>query len=142
MLLIAASAGLAAAPERPSLVTLSVVTTSDLHGIALPANGSGGLPLLAGYVNNLRAARAADGGGVLLIDSGDTFQGGIESDLSEGALVVDAYNAMGYAAEAIGNHDFDFGSVDSRRRGSCRVICAAPSGRGRSRRAIPFLPRT
>jgi len=104
---------LAAAPDQPALVTLSIVGTSDLHGVALPTNGLGGLALLAGYVNNLRAARALEGGAVLLIDSGDTFQGDVESNLSEGALIVDAYNAMGYTAEAIGNHDFDFGSVDS-----------------------------
>ena len=105
---------LVAAPDDRALVTLSIVGTSDLHGAAFPGNSSlGGLPLLAGYVNNLRAARASDGGAVMLIDSGDTFQGGVESNLSEGALIVDAYNAMGYAAEAIGNHDFDFGSVDS-----------------------------
>jgi 5'-nucleotidase len=105
--------GLTRTPDQPALVTLSIVGTSDLHGVAFPRNGLGGLPLLAGYVNNLRAARAADSGAVLLIDSGDTFQGGLESNLSEGALVVDAYNAMGYAAEAVGNHDFDFGSLDS-----------------------------
>ena len=111
---VLALALLAAAPDEPALVTLSIVGTSDLHGAALPGNGSvGGLSLLAGYVNNLRAARASDGGAVLLLDSGDTFQGDVESNLSEGALIVDAYNAMGYAAEAIGNHDFDFGSVDS-----------------------------
>jgi len=104
---------LGAARDDPALTTLSIVGTSDLHGFALATNTLGGLPLLAGYVNNLRATRASDGGSVLLIDSGDTFQGSIESDLSEGAFVVDAYNAMGYAAEAIGNHDFDFGSVDS-----------------------------
>ena len=106
---------LAAAPDQPALVTLSIVGTSDLHGAVHPRNGLGGLPLLAGYVNNLRAARASDGGAVLLIDSGDTFQGDVESNLSEGALVVDAYNAMRYTAEAVGNHDFDFGSVDSPR---------------------------
>ncbi len=94
-------------------VTLSIVGTSDLHGAAAPRNGLGGLGLLAGYVNNLRRVRAADGGAVLLIDSGDTFEGEVESDLSEGALIVDAYNAMRYTAEAIGNHDFDFGAVDS-----------------------------
>jgi 5'-nucleotidase len=104
---------LAARSDQPALVTLSIVGTSDLHGVAFPKNGFGGLPLLAGYVNNLRAARASDGGAVLLIDSGDTFQGDVESNLSEGALIVDAYNAMGYTAEAVGNHDFDFGSVDS-----------------------------
>jgi 2',3'-cyclic-nucleotide 2'-phosphodiesterase (5'-nucleotidase family) len=102
-----------AAPDQPALVTMSIVGTSDLHGTSFPRNGLGGLPLLAGYVNNLRAVRASDGGAVLLIDSGDTFQGDVESNLSEGALIVDAYNAMRYTAEAIGNHDFDFGSVDS-----------------------------
>ena len=105
--------GLAAAVDESALVTLSIVGTSDLHGAASPRNGIGGLSLLAGYVNNLRAARASDRGAVLLIDSGDTFQGDVESNLSEGASIVDAYNAMGYTAEAIGNHDFDFGSVDS-----------------------------
>lgn len=104
---------LGAAPDRPALVTLSIVGTSDLHGVTTSRNGLGGLPLLAGFVNNLRAARAADGGAVLLVDSGDTFQGDVDSNLSEGALVVDAYNAMGYTAQAVGNHDFDFGSVDS-----------------------------
>jgi 5'-nucleotidase len=105
--------GLAAAVDESALVTLSIVGTSDLHGAAFPGNGLGGLSLFAGYVNNLRAARASDRGAVLLIDSGDTFQGDIESNLSEGASIVDAYNAIGYTAEAIGNHDFDFGSVDS-----------------------------
>lgn len=110
---VLALACVAAAPDQPARVTLSIVGTSDLHGVTLPGHGGGGLPLLAGYVNNLRAARAADGGAVLLIDSGDTFQGDVESNLSEGALVVDAYNAMGYSAETIGNHDFDYGSIDS-----------------------------
>jgi 2',3'-cyclic-nucleotide 2'-phosphodiesterase (5'-nucleotidase family) len=112
--MILALALLAAAHDDATLVILSIVGTSDLHGAAMPRSGGpGGLPLLAGYVNNLRAARASDGGAVLLIDSGDTFQGDVESNLSEGALIVDAYNAMGYTAEAIGNHDFDFGSIDS-----------------------------
>jgi 2',3'-cyclic-nucleotide 2'-phosphodiesterase (5'-nucleotidase family) len=102
-----------AASEPPGFVTLSIVGTSDLHGEAFPRNGRGGLPLFAGYVNNLRAVRAADGGAVLLIDSGDTFQGNVESNLSEGAVIVDAYNALGYTAQAIGNHDFDYGAVDS-----------------------------
>jgi 2',3'-cyclic-nucleotide 2'-phosphodiesterase (5'-nucleotidase family) len=104
---------LRAQPGQSPTVTLSIVGTSDLHGAAFPRNGIGGLPLLAAYLNNLRAARAAEGGAVLLVDSGDMFQGTVESNLSEGALVVDAYNAMGYAAAAVGNHDFDFGSVDS-----------------------------
>ena len=94
-------------------VTLSIVGTTDLHGRVFPDDGGrGGLALLGGYLRNLRAARAADGGAVLLLDAGDTFESGIASNISEGALVVDAYNALGYDALAIGNHEFDYGALD------------------------------
>ncbi len=110
------SAGQQAAPDpggAAGRVTLSIVGTTDLHGRAFPRDGHGGLALLGGYVRNLRAARAADGGAVLLLDAGDTFQGGVTSDISEGLLVVDAYNALGYDALAIGNHEFEYGAVDT-----------------------------
>lgn len=105
-------AAFAAWARPPATRTISIVGTTDLHGFAFPRNGRGGLALLGGYLDNLRAARAADGGAVLLLDAGDTYQGGIESNLSEGAMVVDAYNALGYTAAAIGNHEFDFGAID------------------------------
>ncbi len=99
------------APPTPSArtVTLSIVGTNDLHGGILQREDRGGLALLGGYLANLRAARARDGGAVLLIDGGDMFQGTLESNLTEGSAVVAAYNALGYAAAAIGNHEFDFG---------------------------------
>jgi 2',3'-cyclic-nucleotide 2'-phosphodiesterase (5'-nucleotidase family) len=83
--------------------TLTVIGTNDLHG-AIDR-----LPLLAGYINNVRAAREADGGGLLLVDGGDMFQGTLESNLAEGTDVVRAYNRIGYTAAAVGNHEFDFG---------------------------------
>ena len=96
----------------PGRVVLSIVGTADLHGRLDPdAEGRGGLALFGGYLANLRATRAADGG-VVLLDAGDTFQGGLDSSFSEGAVVVDAYNALGYTALAIGNHDFEFGAED------------------------------
>jgi 5'-nucleotidase len=102
----------ALAATSPDVVTLSIVATTDLHGNIAPRGDQGGLAVFGGYLRNLRAARDADGGAVLLVDSGDTFQGGIESDLSEGAVVIDAYAALGYAAAVIGNHEFDFGTAD------------------------------
>ena len=98
------------AGRRPAL-TVSVVGTNDLHGGVSPDDGRGGLGLLDGYVRNLRAARQSDGGGVLLLDAGDLFQGTLESNLNEGQVVVAAYNALGYAAAAVGNHEFDYGPV-------------------------------
>lgn len=89
--------------SAPREVTLSIVGTNDLHGHVERT------AVLAGFVKNLRASRKADGGAVLLLDGGDLFQGTLESNLGEGAVVVEAYNALGYDAATVGNHEFDFG---------------------------------
>ncbi|MGI9237008.1 MAG: bifunctional metallophosphatase/5'-nucleotidase [Woeseiaceae bacterium] len=89
--------------------TLSLIGTNDVHGQLLPNGDRGGLVAISAYVNALRAARAEDGGAVLVIDAGDMWQGTLESNLVEGAAVVDAFNAIGVDAAAIGNHEFDFG---------------------------------
>jgi len=90
-------------------LVISIVGTNDVHGELLPKAGRGGLAGVSGYVNALRRKRSEDGGAVLLIDAGDMWQGTLASNLGEGAAVVDAYNAMGYTAAAVGNHEFDFG---------------------------------
>lgn len=92
-------------PSAPDEVTLSIVSTNDVHGRLSQ------LPLLGGYVDNLRAERAKSGGAVLLLDAGDIFQGTLESNASEGAAMVRAYAALGYDAVTLGNHEFDFGPV-------------------------------
>lgn len=99
----------ASCQPQDGTVTLSVVGTNDVHGALLPVDGNRGLAVFAGYVANLRETRKQDGGVVLLIDAGDMWQGTIESNISEGASMVAAYNALSYDAAAIGNHEFDFG---------------------------------
>ncbi len=91
--------------------TISVLGTNDVHGQLLPSGERAGLGAISAYANALRAARREDGGAVLVIDAGDMWQGTLESNLVEGAAVVEAYNAIGFDAAAIGNHEFDFGPV-------------------------------
>ena len=91
---------------------LVIYHTSDIHGYILPhearwnkANPKrkiGGFAALASVVQQER-------GPYLLLDSGDFFQGAPEGTLSKGRSVVTIMNAMGYAASAIGNHEYDFG---------------------------------
>jgi len=112
------SAGPGVSSQAP--VHLIIVTTTDLHGwvdghdetIEGPNQKVnvhwGGLDVFAGYLQNLREANP---GRVLLIDQGDLFQGTLVSNLSEGEVVVRAYNQLGYVAAAVGNHEFDFGPV-------------------------------
>jgi len=111
-----------AAPELPpDTVTFAILETNDVHGYILPQKvfvrpdekkqegyeaEMGGYEWLAGY---LRIAREHYAGRVLLLDGGDMFQGTMISNRFEGATVVEAMNRLGYAAAAIGNHEFDFG---------------------------------
>ncbi len=92
------------APPAAKPVVISIVGSNDFHGYLRR------FPLFAGYVANVRHAREGDGA-ALLVDAGDMLQGTIASNLSEGASVIAAYNALGYQAAAIGNHEFDFGPV-------------------------------
>jgi len=93
------------ATEGPDTVVLSIVGTNDVHGHLYR------LAVLGGFVERLRRIREEDGGAVLLIDAGDMFQGTVESNMLEGAPVVAAYEALGYDAAAVGNHELDFGPV-------------------------------
>jgi 5'-nucleotidase len=106
------------APVASPAVKVIVVGTTDVHGwfnghTDVPESGGpgvryGGLAILDRYVNVLREQ---NGGRVLLVDSGDMFQGTLESNLFEGESVIRGYNALGYTAAAVGNHEFDFGPL-------------------------------
>jgi 2',3'-cyclic-nucleotide 2'-phosphodiesterase (5'-nucleotidase family) len=100
-----AASPLPAAVPAPAPFVLSFLALNDLHG-RLRA-----LPAFAGYANNLRHARAKDGGAVALLDAGDMFQGTLESNLTEGASVIAAYRVLGMTVATLGNHEFDFGPV-------------------------------
>lgn len=112
LLLIIISAALAVAcaqsPSSPDHVVITVLGTNDVHGELIARDGVGGMTTFSGYVSATRAARAEDGA-LLLVDAGDMWQGTLESNLNEGFAMVNVYEAMGYAATAIGNHEFDFG---------------------------------
>ncbi len=98
-------------------IRITVVGTNDIHGwvhsqkFKLPDGQEleeGGLAAFAGYLKILRA-RNPDG--VLLLDAGDLFQGTLASNLTEGEIVIDGFNYLGYTAAALGNHEFDYGPV-------------------------------
>ena len=92
---------------------LRIIGTNDFHGALEPrpdANGvrRGGAAYVAAAIDRARK-ECAPGCETLLLDGGDLFQGTLASNLSYGRPVVDYYNRMGYAASALGNHEFDWG---------------------------------
>jgi 5'-nucleotidase len=100
----------ATSPTDSDHVVITVIGTNDVHGELVAQTDRGGLTTFSGYVAAANAARADDGA-LLLVDAGDMWQGTMESNLNEGEAVLQIYNAMGYAATTIGNHDFDYGPV-------------------------------
>ncbi|HEX9602646.1 MAG TPA: bifunctional UDP-sugar hydrolase/5'-nucleotidase [Myxococcales bacterium] len=106
--------------ERAGLRRLAIVGINDVHGALLAAPGPrslaawtsdplGGAEWLGGWMDAIRRDARDRGGEALLIDAGDDFQGTLISNQFQGRAVVDAFNALGVAAAAVGNHEFDFG---------------------------------
>ncbi|MBR9990274.1 MAG: bifunctional metallophosphatase/5'-nucleotidase, partial [Gemmatimonadetes bacterium] len=98
---------------------LRVLTTNDFHGNLAPTWTSGGAAIggaaaLATYFDMERDGFGGDP--VLLLDGGDVMQGTPMSNLTRGRSTVEYYNAAGYDAAAVGNHEFDWGPAVLRER--------------------------
>jgi len=99
---------------------LRIIATNDFHGALEPrpdANGvrRGGAAYVAAAIDRARA-ECAPRCETLSLDAGDMFQGTPASNLAYGRPVVEYYNRMGYAAAALGNHEFDWGTDSLRAR--------------------------
>jgi 2',3'-cyclic-nucleotide 2'-phosphodiesterase/3'-nucleotidase/5'-nucleotidase len=108
--------------------TLQVLETTDFHGFILQTarerNGDrlvGSSPVLAAWIAQLRRSNPE---GTVLLDGGDWYQGTMISNLQFGRPVIEQMNALGYAATAIGNHEFDW-SADTLARRIRELRCAA-----------------
>lgn len=92
---------------------LRIIGTNDFHGALEPRADSAGVRQGGGaYVAaaiRAAAAECAPRCEVLLLDGGDMFQGTPASNSAYGRPVVELFNELGYAAAALGNHEFDWG---------------------------------
>jgi 2',3'-cyclic-nucleotide 2'-phosphodiesterase (5'-nucleotidase family) len=124
---------------------LRIIGTNDFHGALEPrpdANGvrRGGAAYVAAAIDRARN-ECVPRCQVLLLDAGDMFQGTPASNLSFGRPVVDYYNRMGYAASALGNHEFDWGvdTLRARMRQAKYEILGA-NVRYRNGRDVDWIP--
>lgn len=102
----------------PSETKITVAFTTDVHGNFFPydfitlAPGEGGLARVSTAVDSLRAANP---GGVILLDNGDILQGQPTVyyynfiDTVSPHIVPEIFDFMGYDAATIGNHDVETG---------------------------------
>ncbi len=114
-----AGEGLSGAP-RLAGQHLVVLHTNDIHGQVLarpaiwlkdvnPLPDSGGLPRLAGTLNQIAAEARAGGAAVVICDGGDWFQGTPEGQIAQGRGFLAALAQSGHDGAVVGNHEFDHG---------------------------------
>ncbi|MGM0438102.1 MAG: bifunctional metallophosphatase/5'-nucleotidase [Bacillota bacterium] len=84
---------------------IDVLSTNDFHG-KVQAGDEPGAAKLMGIINHYRSGNPD---GTVLVDGGDSFQGTPISNLNDGAPVIKFMNSANYVAQAIGNHEFDWG---------------------------------
>ena len=93
-------------------VTISLLHTTDLHGHILPTTDYHARPNLGGLARCASQIRAwrAENPNSLLLDVGDVYQGTAVSLASRGVLMIRCFDALGYDAWVVGNHEFDWGA--------------------------------
>ena len=107
---LASSAQAAVAAKGP--IKLTILHTNDMHSRIepFPDNGGqwaglGGMARRAALIKDIRSKEP----NVLLLDSGDIFQGTPYFNFFGGELEYKLMSQMGYDASTLGNHDFDNG---------------------------------
>ncbi len=96
---------------------IQILGTTDLHGHVLAQDTDSLQPASQGWaqVTTLIRQQKALNPNTILVDCGDTLQGEpinyvcnvLHRELPEPSIAI--MNSLGYAAMALGNHDFDFG---------------------------------
>lgn len=107
---------------------LVILHTNDTHSNIEPATsgknaGTGGFQRIANYFNMVRH----DYSNVLVLDAGDYNQGTPYFTLFKGEAEIMLYNAMGYDAVCLGNHEFDNGQqqlADRLKKSHFPTLCA------------------
>ncbi|MEB3206334.1 MAG: bifunctional UDP-sugar hydrolase/5'-nucleotidase [Vampirovibrionales bacterium] len=85
---------------------ITLFTLNDVYHVsAIDGGKRGGLGRVATLIKQLRLKHPNS----MLILAGDTLAPSLESKLTEGAHMIDAWNALGVDLATLGNHEFDFG---------------------------------
>jgi 5'-nucleotidase / UDP-sugar diphosphatase len=97
---------------RAEVRTLTILHTNDLHARISPLeNKNGGFAYLARVIERERA-NCRD---CILLNAGDMVQGSPVSTIFHGLPVFEIANLLGFDAMTLGNHEFDYGWMQTRK---------------------------
>ena len=97
-------------PSAPAPIVVRIYHTNDVHGWIMPRADPLEASRPLGGAAALKALLDKDTGPKLVLDAGDWWQGTPEGALGHGEAVAEVFDAVGYDAVEIGNHEFDAGA--------------------------------
>ena len=87
------------------IVVLDMFAINDLHGKLCDSSTQLGVDEMTTYLKN--AYKSEDH--VLILSSGDMWQGSSESNLTKGLIVTEWMNELDFVSMTLGNHEYDWG---------------------------------
>lgn len=84
---------------------LTFYALNDFHGSVI--NDYGGLSVIGSY---LMKQKEENPDSTIILSSGDMFQGTALSNMTQGRVIVECMNKIGFDSMTIGNHEFDWGT--------------------------------
>ena len=87
------------------IITFDFYAINDLHGKFDDTDSQGGVDELSTYLAN--AYNTDDN--VILLSSGDMWQGSFESNSTKGLIITDWMNELDFVSMTLGNHEYDWG---------------------------------
>ena len=87
------------------IIVLDIFGINDLHGKFCDSSAQAGVDEMTTYLKN--AYKTEDH--VLILSSGDMWQGSSESNLTKGLIVTEWMNELDFVSMTLGNHEFDWG---------------------------------
>lgn len=95
-------------PSEPVTKTIDIYGINDFHG-AFTYDKESKQTGLSRIGNYLIEQKTKNPDTTFIVSQGDMWQGGVESNKTEGKIITEAMNIIGFDAMAIGNHEFDWG---------------------------------
>ena len=94
--------------SKDRLISFDVYAINDLHGRLADTEDQPGLDELSTYLKNQNR-------NMILLSTGDMWQGTAESNLTNGLIITEWMNRMDFTAMTLGGHEFDWGEEWTRK---------------------------
>ena len=91
--------------EITVVVVIDIFAINDLHGKICDSSAQPGVDEMTTYIKNARK----NNDHVIVLSSGDMWQGSSESNLTRGLIVTEWMNYLDFDSMTIGNHEYDWG---------------------------------